>query len=60
VIADGKEAWSSGKMTIDDIAKETKLDIKNVSSLTLKVCDANSGRSFWKNHAIWADPEMRK
>ena len=60
VLLDGKVAWSSGRMTIDDCAGNISLDLGNAQTLTLKVCDANNGKSFWKNHAVLAEPLLIK
>lgn len=60
ILLDGKEVWASGRMTRDDYAENVSLDLGNTETLTLKVCDANEGKTFWKNHAVWADPQLRK
>lgn len=60
VLLDGKEVWTSGRMTKDDYAKAISLKLGNAETLTLNVCDANNEKSFWKNHAIWADPFLIK
>ena len=60
VLLDGKEVWTSGRMTKDDYAKEISLELGYTETLTLKVCDANNEESFWKNHAIWANPVLTK
>ena len=60
VLLDGKEAWESGRMTKDDCAKKISLGLENAKTLTLKVCDANDGKSFWKNHTVLAEPILIK
>ena len=60
VLLNGKEVWSSGRMQKDDFAKKIDIDISKAKSLTLKVCDGNEGKSFWKNHCIWANPVILK
>lgn len=60
VLLDGKELWHSGQMTSDDVAKTINVNIGYSSELTLLVKDANQGKSFWKNHAFWADPMINK
>lgn len=60
VLLDGKEVWTSGRMTIDDMAQIINLELGNHQEITLKVVDANNGTSFWKNHAFWADPQLIK
>lgn len=60
VLLDGKIAWSSGRMTVDSQAMEISLAINTARSLTLKVLAAGSESSFWKNHAYWGEPELKR
>jgi NPCBM/NEW2 domain len=57
---DGKEAWRSGRRTAGDEALTVSIMLEQSRDITLKVEDANEGRTFWKNHAIWADPKLVK
>ncbi|MBN8217436.1 MAG: NPCBM/NEW2 domain-containing protein [Spirochaetes bacterium] len=60
VILDDREAFRSPRLTGADDAVPVVLDLGGASSLTLVVEDGNEGRSFWKNHGYWAEPELRK
>lgn len=60
VLLDGKTVWSSGRMTRESGAKECRIALGEARTLTLKVADANNGKTFWDNHAYWAEPLLQR
>ena len=60
VLLDGREEWCSGRMTAADLAQKIDLPLGGATEMTLQVCDANDGQSFWKNHAFGGEPQLRK
>jgi len=56
VIADDKKVYDSGVMERDTPAKEVKVPLAGVQTLTLKVTDAGDGRN--NDHANWADAKI--
>lgn len=60
VLLDEKAVWSSGRMTRESNARECRIPLGSAHTLSLKVLDANNGRSFWDNHAYWAEPLLRR
>jgi len=57
---DSQPQWRSGRRTAQDWAMPISLELGASETITLKVVDANEGRTFWKNHAIWAEPVLLK
>jgi len=55
---DGREVFRSGRLTAADAACPVRVPLGHATSLTLTVVDANEGRTFWHNHAIWAAPRL--
>jgi alpha-galactosidase len=53
VVGDGKVLWQSGVMKSGDAARRCHLNVAGVTSLLLKVGDADDGIAF--DHADWAD-----
>lgn len=60
VSLDGKEVFRSGRKNGIGSAERVKLPLGNASELTIKVEDANDGKSFWNNHVIWGEPKLVK
>lgn len=60
VLLDDETVWDSGRMTRETLAKALTVPLGGAETLTLKVCDANDGQSFLRNHSIWADPVIAK
>ncbi len=55
---DGQEVFRSGRRTVADPALPLSIPLNSSRSLTLKVEDANGGKTFWNNHAFWASPRL--
>lgn len=60
VLLDGREVFGSGKLTVKDTVIPVSIKLNGASELTLKVEDANDGKTFWNNHAYWGDPKLMK
>lgn len=56
----GQEVFRSGRRTVADPAIPLCIPLGASTSLTLKVEDANEGKTFWNNHAFWANPTIKR
>jgi hypothetical protein len=57
---DGREAFRSGRRSALDPALPLCVPLGASTTISLKVEDANDGRTFWNNHAFWAEPRLIK
>jgi hypothetical protein len=55
---DDREVFHSRRMTATSPAMPVSLRLGAGRTLTLKVVDANDGKTFWNNHAFWAEPRL--
>jgi hypothetical protein len=60
VLLDGREAFRSGRRNVKDPATPVSIQLDGTNELTLKVEDANDGKTFWNNHAYWGEPKLAK
>ena len=60
VLLDGREVFRSGPRTVKDPATPVSIKLDIANELTLKVEDANNGKTFWNNHAYWGEPKLVK
>lgn len=60
VLLDGREVFRSGPRTVNDPALPVSLKLDGANEFTLKVEDANHGKTFWNNHAYWGEPRLVK
>jgi hypothetical protein len=57
---DGQPAFRSKRRTAQDSAMAVSVAVGKATQLTLKVEDANDGKTFWNNHALWGQPRLVK
>jgi hypothetical protein len=60
VLLDGREVFRSRPRTVKDPATPVSIKLDIANELTLKVEDANNGKTFWNNHAYWGEPKLVK
>lgn len=60
VLLDGKPVWNSGRMTAEMEARNIDIPLEEAVELTLRVEDANEGKSFWNNNAYWGRPQLHR
>ena len=58
VETDAGPVFHSGRRTVHDPALPVVVQLGSCRELTLCVEDANAGKTFWNNHAFWADPRL--
>lgn len=58
IALDGREAFRSGRRGAADAALPIRVVLGAAAEITLTVEDANDGRTFWNNHAFWAEPQL--
>jgi hypothetical protein len=56
----GEPVERTGRMTQQDESRPLSVPLGTATRLTLRVADANDGRTFWTNHAIWGEPTLLK